>query len=188
MGDDQNRGRDRADAPAHGVPIRLSSAGAFTPVTDVLEAIEDPQLRQVAHALWQHTANMELRARARVGDAADVSKLNERVADLEMGLVDIRGQSGSNGKLGTIGAAIASVREKVDGISKRAWWLVGLVLGGVGAAAIKLILTGRFVGQLETQVEANAESIHLLQTQLQVVQSALINRHRPAPPPEKASP
>jgi hypothetical protein len=187
--------------PAGGVPVPSGEADAFTPVTDILDSIEDPNLRWAIRQVWEHTANMELRAKQRAGNDGDVQKLQATIAQLERTIAQLRedqersernhvelrehvvrhvadvvGADGKNGKVGTL-------REKVTKLLDRAWWLATVAIGGLGAAAVKLVIVGRAYGELETKVHAN-------EARLDLVESVVFARQsfHPAVTPGKDSP
>lgn len=132
----------------------------FTPVTDVMELLDaeivlTDREKRILHYMWRHSANQELRARQR-RETGDTAVLERRIDSLETDMVDVRGKSGDNGKLG-------SLRQRVDAFLGRAWALVLLLLGGVSGVAVKLVIVGRSYGELETQVEANRARLQLLE-------------------------
>lgn len=154
--------RDRRATPATGVPTDEFNRGDedFTPVGKVIDRIEevmvlDERDRLLLRLFWQHTANMEMRSRKR-SDSQDTSILSKRIDDAENRLIAISGERGDNGTLGNL-------RKAVDGILSKSWWLVTALVGGVGAAAIKLVIVGRAYGELETQVKANTSRIQLIE-------------------------
>jgi hypothetical protein len=163
--------------PAGGVPAAAKS-DQFTPVTDLLDVIEDPQLRRIVRLMWEHTANVELRAEQRIGSGIDISEHIEDDArmhrEIAVALADIRGERGDNGKLGAL-------KSRVDILTTRAWALVALVIGGVASMALKLVMVGRTFGELETEVAASKARIALLE-------SVLLLRSLPAVEPVKGSP
>lgn len=176
--DDRALARVRTgNTPIAGVPVHAPEEDDFTPVASVFERIEESFVptereRMLLHLVWQHTANMELRSRAR-RDTDGTKALVDRVDGVETAIVDIRGERGNNGKLGALKA-------RVDALMSRAWWLVTVLVGGVGAAAVKLIIVGRAYGELETEVQANKARIQLLER-------VVFLKSRPAAP-EKESP
>jgi hypothetical protein len=192
----------RHRTPAGGVPVEHTDADSFTPVTDLLDMIDDPQLRRIVRLMWEHTANMEMRAQKRVGTEGDVEQLGAAVAVLEGEITrlrnqaatqhsehvalrelairqfaDLTGADGKNGKVGTL-------RERVAKLVERSWWLFTVAVGGLGAAAVKLVIVGRAYGELETQVHSNAARLELLENVV-FVRSQLSH---PAVTPGKDSP
>lgn len=132
----------------------------FTPVGSVFDRIADEMVlsdreRMILRLVWQHTANMEMRGRKR-SDSQDTSLLAKRIDDLETRVVDMSGADGTNGKIGNL-------RKSVDGILSKGWWLITVLVGGIGAAAVKLIIVGRAYGELETKVENNTNRIQLIE-------------------------
>lgn len=125
----------------------------ITPVTDILDLIEDPQLRRIVRLIWEHTANSEMRAVQRVPDEQDIARLRSELRELQL---ELTGKDGTNGKVGVL-------RGAVEKLLSRAWWFFTVAVGGIGAAAIKLIVVGRAYGELETQCQANTARVQLLE-------------------------
>ncbi len=105
-----------------------------------------------------------------------------KLRELELAIVDIRGESGSNGKLGNLRAELGNVRTAQTTLGGRFWALAMALLGSIGAAAIKLVLIGRWLGALEAQVEANRAAAAQHATEIQALQSIAFSRHAPASP------
>lgn len=129
----------------------------FTPVSQVIERAADltDRERMLLRYIWTHTANMEMRARAR-SDSQDSAQLRREIDALQEWRVDVVGQTGANGRLGAL-------KGRVDVFMNRAWAVLLILLGGVAGAAVKLIIVGRAYGELETQVEANRARLQLLE-------------------------
>ena len=87
-----------------------------------------------------------------------------RLRELELAIVDLRGESGSNGKLGNIRAELTAVKEKQAAFIGRFWALVMVVLGGLVGTVIELVLIGRAYGALETQVADDRAALVQLQS------------------------
>lgn len=124
----------------------------FTPVGRIIERIEadlgdelSPRERRIALAFGRHTANMELRARKR-SDSQDTALLRREIDDLQLAIVDIRGESGSNGKLGAL-------KERVDKAEARKWWGVTFLAGLAVTVISAAIAFGSWMGSIETDVE-----------------------------------
>lgn len=116
----------------------------------------------------------------------DVTRIESRLDTLEELRVDLTGSSGTNGKVGTLRKDVEDVRATLRELRGRAWGLFMLFAGGLGAAAVKLILVGRAYGALEDQVEAQHAQLALQQTEIQALQAlAFAARDRPAPAPGK---
>jgi hypothetical protein len=165
------RERERAATPvSDAVPLPIPADQAFTPVAHVLERIPDVPTRNLAVTLWQHTANMELRCRQRVGDKHNVAKHDVRIRELEDWRIDERGEMGTNGKLGALGTRVHEMR-------KGAVWLMTTILAGAVAGIVKLILVGRSYGALENQVDTNTSEIERLERRLE----ERSRRHEPPP-------
>jgi hypothetical protein len=132
----------------------------FTPVGKVIDRIEEVMMlderdRMLLRLFWQHTANMEMRSRKR-SDSQDTSALAKRIDELENFRTDVTGADGTNGKIGNL-------RKQLDSALARAWWLVTVLVGGIGAAAIKLIIVGQAYGELKQSVDNNARQIQLIE-------------------------
>jgi hypothetical protein len=153
---EQREQRSRTHAPALGVPIFESDPHEdFTPVGDVLDQIGDPEAKRIVTLLWRHTANIELRARQRLeaSDAGalrrDLGILCDDLAELRNDFgkadVDIRGESGSDGKLGEL-------TREVRGWASRRWWLLTFVAGTIVTVLGAAIVFGRWMGSVETDL------------------------------------
>ncbi len=108
-----------------------------------------------------------------------------KLRELELAIVDLRGESGQNGKLGNLRAEVANVRTAQTTLGGRFWALAMLLLGSVVAAATTLVVIGRWVGALETQVEANRAAAAQQALEIRALQ---FSRFTPAPPPGKDTP
>lgn len=174
----------RVQTPPHGVAI-AEFDDDFTPVGVVMARIEeamslDERDRMLVHLFWQHTANMELRGRRRL-DETEAGKLRHDLDETRTAITDIRGQHGNNGKLGEL-------RRRVDALTKWARSIIMVALGGLGAAAIKLVIVTRTFDAVEARARHNEQQIHILQTQVATLQAALIaRRFRPLIEPGKES-
>lgn len=168
MSDDERAliGREHRTTPVAGTPIPQEvpvgefAEQDFTPVGDVMARIEQSVVlsdreRMLMRMVWQHTANMEMRSRKR-SDSQDTSILAQRIDDLETHKTDIVGADGATGQIGHL-------RKQLDSALGRAWWLVTVLVGGIGAAAVKLIIVGQAYGELKTKVENNARQIQLIE-------------------------
>lgn len=176
--DDDERaaiGREHRTRNPRGVPIvsdgavitPQDEASSFTPIPpELLAMFDDPRWPEALQAIWEHTANMEMRALQRVGDHADVRRLAET-------LLEIAGRDGKNGRIGQL-------RKDVDSVLSRAWWFLTVLVGSAGAAIVKLVIVGQAYGELKTQVRTNREHI-------QLVESVLFHIPLPAAP-AKADP
>ena len=194
-------GRERRVAtPIHGVPIHVPHAEDFTPVTEVMalvDRIPDNETRELIGSIiaktWRHTGNQEFCHNAaieRTDGAAIRAVLDDHVAadaethrEITESLADIQGKSGQNGKIGEL-------RRRVDGLSSKAWWVLSAFVGGIGAAAIKLVMVVRAFDAVDARSEHNAAQLEILQAQVVTLQAALLARHRfpPAEAPERSSP
>lgn len=180
--------KERPITPSGGVSINefAESDNDFTPVGQVIERIEevmvlDERDRLLLRLFWQHTANMEMRARKR-SDSQDTSVIAKQVNELQDWRIDIEGKSGTNGKLGNL-------RKAVDGILHKGWWLITVLVGGIGAAAVKLIIVGRAYGELETKVENNSSRLKLLERVTFLKFPGLpVDIDMPAPPEKDSQP
>lgn len=137
--------RDQLRTPPSGVPTGEFDANDFTPVTDVLERIDDPVARDIVEVMWRHTANMELRAVQRLRET-EAGRLAARVDDVETAITDIRGEHGANGKLGAL-------KDRVDKSEARRWWVITFLVGTLVTVLAAAIGLGRWIGSVETDIE-----------------------------------
>lgn len=177
MSDDEraNIGRARR-TPARGYPVHVEDEEGRTPITDVLALAQTPDERELLIRIWRHIANVETRSRTHV-DSTESGKLREDLDAVELAIVDIHGVKGSNGKLGEL-------RRRVDALTKRAWSIVTLAIGGIGAAAIKLVIVTRAFDATEYRAQQNERQIQILQAQVTALQTLhltrrLIERNQP---------
>lgn len=98
--------------------------------------------------------------RWRVGIEKDSEALADRVEKLENyaeagrefrivvaeTFAELRGKDGAHGSIG-------EMRRNVDGINSRLWWALTFVLGCLGGMGIKVFMSGREVGRIETKIE-----------------------------------
>jgi hypothetical protein len=175
-------GRQQRRTPQGGVRVVVDpeeDRGQFTPVTDLLDRIHDPEVRWSIRMVWEHTANIEMRLAARI-DASDAAQIADDVAKVSTAITDIHGAKGTNGKLGEL-------RRRVDNLSSKAWWLFTAIVGGVGAALVKLVIVVRAFDAVEHKANASADQIKVLQAQVMTLQTALIARSPwPAVPAESS--
>lgn len=165
----------RGATPARGVVAE--DRGQFTPVTDLLDRIHDPEVRWSIRMVWEHTANVEMRLQAQI-EASDAAKLEGDVSRIGDAITDIHGAKGTNGKLGEL-------RRRVDEMSSRGKWLFCTFVGALGSAAVKLIIVVRAFDAVEHKADTAADQIKVLQAQVMTLQTALIARHPwPAHPAE----
>lgn len=170
----------RRRTPHGGIPVVSEDRGQFTPVTDLLDRIHDPEVRWSIRMVWEHTANIEMRLQAQI-DASDATKLEHDVGKVASAIVDLRGERGDNGKVGELRRQVAELRS-------RAWWLFTAFVGGLGAALIKVVVITRAFDAVEARSHTNADQIKVLQAQVMTLQTALIvrPRYRPEPPAESS--
>lgn len=94
-------------------------------------------------------------------------------------VTDLRGQHGDNGKVGEL-------RRRLDTLSSRAWWLLTLAIGSIGAAALKLVAVTTAFNHVAERSAHSADQLRILQAQVLTIQSALLVRDLvPAPEPGK---
>lgn len=141
--------RRKPATPIAGVPVHAPEDDDFTPVSMVMDRIEATFIptdreRTLLHLVWQHTANMELRARKR-RDTGDEAALEKRIDAAETAIVDIRGENGTNGRLGAL-------KERVDKSEGRRWWAVTAAAGLVVTVISAAIAFGSWMGSIETDV------------------------------------
>lgn len=108
----------------------------------------------------------------------DVHDLKDDREKVWKRLTAIAGEDGDNGKVGVL-------QTRVDGLTSKAWWVISTALGGLVAAAVKLIIVVRAFDAVEAKAEHNAQQITLLQAQalqlqaqVQTLQAALNARYR----------
>lgn len=160
-----------------------SSDPGFTPVRHILDIVEVeyPGLAPVVQMIWSHTANLEMRLNARLGDQTSFENIHQRVdeqqdeidllntqfndlrEDLAKKFTDLVGINGTNGKVGTL-------RVAVEKLYARIWWAATFVVGAVSGAAVKLVLIVMTYAEMKSQIEAN-------RTQIQLLQSAMYKAH-----------
>lgn len=78
---------------------------------------------------------------------------SNRIADLELAIVDIRGEAGTNGKLGNLRSELGALKERIDKSETRRWQIVVTLLGSTLALVSAAILIGRWVGSVNTNIE-----------------------------------
>lgn len=162
-----------------GVPIVGEDRGEITPVTDLLDLIQDPELRRLFRLTWQHVDNCQLRFLQRLNetDGAELRDELEQHQDECLAFkVDLVGANGDDGRIGEI-------RKSHHALLKRLWWFIGLALGAVAAAVVYVALIASSYGALETKVATQQERIQLLENAL-----FLRNRFAPAFQPGKVDP
>ena len=184
--------RRRAATPVGGVVIHAPEDR--TPVTDVLPlAGEDESSRLMLVAVWRHIDNLEMRLLAKISatsgethrQALDEHEATDHAhhATVTEALADIHGRSGTNGKLGEL-------KRRVDALTRAAWLLVSVAVGGLGAAAIKLVMVVRTFDAVEARSMHSAAQ--LLEVQARVLRletAAITRRYRGAiDAPERESP
>lgn len=183
-------GRERRTPPSG---VEIHAPEDRTPVTDVLPlAGEDESARVVLVAVWRHIDNLEMRLLARIAATSGETHrklIDEHVAEdaethLEITekLTDIHGKSGTNGKLGEL-------KRRVDAMSKALWWGACTAVGGLGAAAVKLVMVVRTFDAVEARTEAtSARQLELIDRVLRLETEAL-RRHRfsPADAPDRSN-
>lgn len=162
----------------HGVPVTIEDRGEFTPVTDLLDSIDDPAQRRLFRLIWEHTANQEMRYQKRVDDS-DAAKLRVEL-DIHQNeclafKVDLVGKNGNDGRIGEL-------RKAVESSTTFARWLIRFAIGSIVGAAIALVLAGRWVGDVGTRVDTLNERVKLLEG------VTFLHRFAPALEPEKDSP
>lgn len=179
--DDRALAGQRWRTPPHGVPVHVPEPDDFTPVGDVMPlAGGDEALRIMLARIWQHTANMEMRLKSQLAES-EAGRLHYEIDRLHTAITDIRGEHGTNGKLGEI-------RRRVDALTSWARSIVMLALGGIGAAAIKLVMVTRAFDAVAADASHARDEIRILQAQVMTLQTALIaRRFRPAVEPGNGS-
>ena len=190
------RRRERAATPPLGVPVDpdvLSLLGELgqiehdleteadefdeqhTPIREILQLAGTSKEQAIVIALWRHTANQELRFR-RARNRSSEGQMRRELDELKNRVTDISGKDGTNGKLG-------ETKRRVDNIGKLGW----LVLGGIGAAAIKVVLMVRAFDAVEAQSLHNAQQILELSGRVLRLETEALRRHRfpPAEAPDR---
>lgn len=179
----------RSRSPRDGVAVVRENG--FTPVRHVLDLISEshPELAPLISKIWEHTANVEMRLNARLGDETAIENVNRQVSeqqdeidmihqqfgdlreDLARRFTDLTGQNGTNGKVGTI-------RTSLEKLHSRLWWGVTFIVGAIGGAGVKLVLIGKTYGEMEAEIKAS-------QAQIQLLQSVVFKQSQSAPTPGK---
>jgi hypothetical protein len=184
--------RRRVATPVGGVPVDEFEGDHRTPPPADIE--------ELIHRLWPlrkmgdditevstKVTRLEVRADGLEKMAGGLSEIGEHVAadaavhtEIVAKLTDIHGRSGDNGKLGEL-------RRRVDALSKAAWLVVSVAVGGIGAAAVKLIMVVRAFDAVEARGEAtSARQLELIDRVLRLETEALRrHRHIPAEAPDR---
>jgi len=151
----------------------------FTPVAEVLALANTARERDLVLALWQHSANQELRFRRQRKLSSEGALRRDTDANTKA-ITDIHGASGGNGKLGEL-------RRRVDSLSKAAWWFVTAVIGGIGAAAVKLVMVVRAFDAVENTAQHNSARLLEQQARILRLETELLTRFRPADAPDRSN-
>lgn len=107
-------------------------------------------LDELVRRLWpvRKFADQLLEVEQRVSVLEDrPDETTERVNKLETDIVDIKGSSGANGKLGAL-------RERFDKTESRRWWLMTFAAGSLITVLGIAIAFGRWMGTIESDVAA----------------------------------
>lgn len=149
MSDDDRALAHKSQTPAVGVPVHAPQDEDFTPVSSVIERVQavfvpNEREQMVLTLVWQHTANMELRARQR-SETSGAAALERRVDGVETAIVDIRGEHGNNGKLGALKA-------RVDTAESRKWWALTFVAGLLVTVITAAVTFGVWIGRIDADV------------------------------------
>lgn len=75
------------------------------------------------------------------------------IRNLAADIVDIKGTSGNNGKLGTLRQELSKVEARIEKQEARRWTLIVTAVGMILTAASLAVTGGRWVGKLENRVE-----------------------------------
>ena len=118
----------------------------FTPVASVIERAADltDRERNLLRYVWTHTANMEMRSRAR-SDSQNTSTLAKRIDDVEATLDEKFGRSRKNGDFGNL-------KGRVDKAEGRRWWAITFIAGLVAVSIGSAFAFGSRIGSLESDV------------------------------------
>lgn len=162
-GDDRDAAalkRQRAKTSPVGVPIHVPDPEDLTPVTQVVARIEQTMTlnereQVLVHLLCEHMANNVMRHTQAVKQL-DASKLREELNALndevevlrtktEVGLADVRGERGDNGKLGEL-------KRRVDQLEGRRWWLMTFIAGTIITVLGSAIAFGRWMGSIDADI------------------------------------
>lgn len=81
-----------------------------------------------------------------VAEPREPSAFERRIDAVETAITDIRGESGSNGKLGAL-------KERFDKVDARRWWLLTFVAGLIVTTLGSAIAFGRWMSSIETDVD-----------------------------------
>jgi hypothetical protein len=83
----------------------------------------------------------------------------EDLGELKEHIVDIKGKSGTNGKIGNLRADLEALKAKIEKQEARRWTVIVTLIGMILTAATLAVTGGRWVGQLENRVEQNSERL-----------------------------
>lgn len=137
-------GLEQRRREAFGIPIHATPAEDFTPLpVSIGDFDATPRELELLQVVWLHTANMELRSRARL-DNTEASKLCDDLGELNEKFVrfqtDLTGASGTNGKLGNLRKDVDDAKARADkapSFVKRAIVLAaGSIIGALGSAIL----------------------------------------------------
>lgn len=120
-------------------------------------------------------------------EATEASALEKRIREVEIDMIDIRGESGDNGKLGNLTGLVKAINDELSKLSGRAWWAITVILGGLGAAAVKLVVIGKSYGELGTTVDNLKSQLERQQTEIFMLRQSR-RFTMPADAPGKDSP
>ncbi len=160
----------------------------FREITGVTEIIEECEASpdDALQIILRHMTNRDLRFQQALKQRSS-EELATRLNQLELQMRDVRGESGSNGKLGNVTALVKIISDDVSKITARAWAVFLILLGGVGAAAIKLVIVGKAYGDLETSVDSLNATVDRHQAEILLLrQSRRFNL--PASPEKEPAP
>lgn len=82
-----------------------------------------------------------------------INAVEKDIRSLAADIVDIKGVSGNNGKIGNVRADLAEVKARIDKQEARRWTLIVTAVGMILTAASLAVAGGRWVGKLENRVE-----------------------------------
>lgn len=77
----------------------------------------------------------------------------DELRELSEHVVDIKGVSGDNGKIGSLRAELARVEARLEKQEARRWTLITTAIGMILTAATLAVTGGRWLGKLENRVD-----------------------------------
>lgn len=82
-----------------------------------------------------------------------VDRLTTDVREVTEHIVDIKGTSGDNGKIGALRADLGKLEARLDKAEARRWTIVTALIGMILTAGTLAVAGGRWVGKVENRVD-----------------------------------